>query len=144
MELKNCGFGTKAVHSGHPSDPHTGALVPPIFLSTTFKQESPGVHSGYEYSRSDNPTRKNFETSVATLENGKYGIAFASGCAASTALLLLCDLNSHIICIDDVYGGTNRLLNEYAQKKLNYEISFVDFTNPENIRSYIKGNTKVI
>src|SRR5262245_38586231 len=108
-ELKQ-GFETIAVHAGVRPDPSTGAIMTPIFATSTFVQTSPGEHQGYDYSRAGNPTRAAVEEAVAALEGGKFGFAMASGCAATDALLHLLDAGDHVVSVDDVYGGTSRLL----------------------------------
>src|SRR5258708_813544 len=99
------GFATRSVHAGQSPDPTTGAVMTPIFATSTFKQQSPGVHTGYEYARSQNPTRHAFERCIADLEGGTRGFAFSSGLAASSTVLELLDAGSHIVAADDLYGG---------------------------------------
>ena len=103
------GLGTRAIHAGQSPDPSTGAVMMPIYATSTYAQASPGVHQGYEYSRSHNPTRFAYERCVAALEGGTQGYAFASGLAATATVLDALDSGSHVICMDDVYGGTYRL-----------------------------------
>ena len=134
-------FATKAIHVGQMPDPQTGAVVPPISLSSTFKQKSPGVHQGYEYARSANPTRKNLEEVLAALENGEVGLAFASGLAAESTLLDALPANSHIIASDDLYGGTYRLFERVKKVTSNLAITYVDCSNIESIKNAIKPNT---
>lgn len=120
-------FGTNAVHAGRSSDPITGALIPSISLSTTFQQQEPGVlKSEFDYSRCGNPNRSNFEQAVTALEQAKYGVSFSSGCAVTACVCMLCPTKSHIISINDVYGGTYRFLNRVAKEQLGYEVSWVD------------------
>src|SRR5438552_5866710 len=102
------GFATRTIHAGQSPDPSTGAIMMPIYATSTYVQESPGVHKGYEYSRSQNPTRMAFERCVADLESGSAGFAFASGLAASSTMLELLDAASHVVAMDDLYGGTRR------------------------------------
>src|SRR6201984_2849372 len=102
-------FGTRAIHAGQEPDPSTGAIMTPIYATSTYVQQSPGVHKGYEYSRSQNPTRQAFERCVADLENGAQGYAFASGLATTSTILELLDSGAHIVASDDLYGGTFRL-----------------------------------
>ena len=104
------GFETKAIHAGQQPDPTTGAIMTPIYASSTYVQDSPGVHKGYEYSRSHNPTRKALEDCIAALENGSGGFAFASGMAATATVLEMLDSGDHVIAMDDLYGGTYRLI----------------------------------
>src|SRR5438094_9993330 len=99
-------FATRAIHAGQEPDPTTGAIMTPVYLSSTYVQESPGRHKGYEYSRTHNPTRKALEANLAALEGGKYGLAFASGCAATATIIQMLKSGDHVICCDDVYGGT--------------------------------------
>jgi len=107
------GFNTRALHVGQAPDPITGAVCVPVSLATTFAQKSPGIHTGYEYSRTGNPTRCAFEKCVASLESARYGLAFASGSAATATIINMLNSGDHVICIDDVYGGTNRFF-KYA------------------------------
>src|SRR4051812_49990401 len=108
-ELK---FETLAIHAGQEPDPSTGAIMTPVYLTSTYVQESPGKHKGYEYSRTHNPTRKALEANIAALEGGKHGLAFASGCAATTTVVQMLRAGDHLICGDDVYGGTFRLFDK--------------------------------
>lgn len=138
------GFSTKAIHSGQEPDPATGAIVTPIYATSTFIQESPGVNKGYEYSRSKNPTRFALEECVADLENGKKGFAFSSGLAASSTVLDLLPRDSHIISINDVYGGTYRLFDKVKKVTNGLTADFVELDEPEILEQYIKDNTKMI
>jgi cystathionine gamma-lyase len=128
---KKAGFSTRAIHAGQYPDPSTGAVMTPIYATSTYVQSSPGVHQGYEYSRSQNPTRMAYERCVADLENGKAGFAFASGLAASGTILELIDSGSHVVAMDDLYGGSNRLFNRVRTRSANIEFSLVDLTDPE-------------
>jgi cystathionine gamma-lyase len=140
---KTADLDTLAIHAGQMPDPHTGAVMPPIHLSSTFAQEGPGQHRGFEYSRSDNPTRRMLEHCVAALEAGQYGIAFASGSAASAAILGTLSPGDHVVASDDVYGGTFRLLDKvFAPGGLEY--TRVDLTKPELARSAMRANTKLL
>ena len=103
-DVKEFGFETRAIHAGQAPDPTTGAIMTPIYMTSTFVQESPGLHKGYEYSRTGNPTRKAYEDCLANLESGKHGFAFTSGCAASTTALHLLKAGDHVIASDDMYG----------------------------------------
>ncbi len=141
---KKAGFSTRAIHAGQHPDPSTGAVMTPIYATSTYVQSSPGVHRGYEYSRSQNPTRMAYERCVADLENGKAGFAFASGLAASATILELIDSGSHVVAMDDLYGGSNRLFNKVRSRSANLEFSLVDLTNPENFRNAIKPNTRMV
>src|SRR5690606_30298377 len=102
-------FATRAIHAGQAPDPSTGAIMQPIYATSTYVQESPGVHRGYEYSRTQNPTRQALERCVADLESGRHGFAFASGMAATATILELLDSGAHVVAMDDIYGGTRRL-----------------------------------
>src|SRR5438105_6328352 len=105
-------FATRAIHAGQEPDPSTGAVMTPIYATSTYAQSSPGVHKGYEYSRTQNPTRAALEKNLCAIENAQYGFCFASGCAAVTALMLNFRPGDHIIAMDDLYGGTQRLFNK--------------------------------
>ena len=138
-------FGTQAIHAGQDPDKwNSRAVIPPISMATTFKQKSPGQHHGFNYSRSGNPTRNCFEECVAALEGGKYGIVFASGLAATTTLMFMFKSGSHVVCMDDVYGGTNRLFSKVIAQH-NIEFSFVDCRDLDKLEKAIKpGQTKVV
>uniref|UniRef100_W5MV56 Cystathionine gamma-lyase n=1 Tax=Lepisosteus oculatus TaxID=7918 RepID=W5MV56_LEPOC len=137
-------FATQAIHVGQEPEQWTSmAVVPPISLSTTFKQHGPGQHAGFEYSRSGNPTRNCLEKAVAVLDGAKYCIALASGLAATMTITHLLKTGDGIICMDDVYGGTNRYFSKIASK-LGLEVTFVDFTEPEALKAAIKPNTKLV
>jgi cystathionine gamma-lyase len=138
------GFSTRQIHSGQKPDPSTGAIMTPIYATSTYIQESPGVHKGYEYSRSQNPTRFAYEDCIADLEDGSAGFAFASGLSAMNTILELLPHGSHIISMDDLYGGTYRLFERVKKLSSNFEFSFIDMSNPEIIESFIKKNTKMI
>ncbi|KNE54479.1 hypothetical protein AMAG_00451 [Allomyces macrogynus ATCC 38327] len=137
------GLGTDAVHAGQDPDPVTGAVIPPISLSTTFKQRAAGQDSGYDYSRSGNPTRKAFETAVAALEHGKYGLAFASGSATTATIVASLPKGSHIVSVNDVYGGTYRFFTKVAPT-LGYSTTFVDLADPANVLSAIRPDTRLV
>ncbi|MBN3322840.1 CGL lyase, partial [Atractosteus spatula] len=137
-------FATQAIHVGQEPEQWTSmAVVPPISLSTTFKQHGPGQHAGFEYSRSGNPTRNCLEKAVAVLDGAKYCIALASGLAATMTITHLLKSGDGIICMDDVYGGTNRYFSKVASK-LGLEVTFVDFTKLEALKAAIKPNTKLV
>ena len=117
-EESKWGLGTRAIHGGQSPDPSTGAVMTPIYATSTYAQSSPGVHQGFEYSRTHNPTRQAFERCIADLESGTHGLAFASGLAATATLLDLLDSGDHVVAMDDLYGGTRRLFSrvrEYSQ-----------------------------
>ncbi|CAG8675475.1 5291_t:CDS:2 [Gigaspora margarita] len=137
------GFGTRAIHIGQEPDPYTGAVIPPISLSTTFKQSSIGNHKGYEYSRSSNPTRSAFEQAIASLEKGKYGIAFSSGSAVTATIVTTIGTGGHIISVNDVYGGTNRYFSKVASTQ-GISTTFTDLLNPHNIESAFRPDTKIV
>lgn len=137
------GFETRAIHEGQEPDPTTGAIMTPVYLTSTFVQSSPGVHKGYEYSRSHNPTRKAYEACVASLESGTYGFAFASGLSASMIALQLINSGDHVVAGDDMYGGTFRLFDKVL-KPNGYEFSYVDLTDASNLEGAIQKNTKML
>ncbi|KAK9718299.1 cystathionine gamma-lyase cys3 [Basidiobolus ranarum] len=137
------GFGTMAIHVGQEPDGVTGAVIPSISLSTTFAQSAAGVHSGYEYSRAGNPTRHSFEQAVAALEKGNFGLAFSSGSATTATIAHLLPAGSHVLLVNDVYGGTYRYFTKVATVS-GVEHSFVDLVNPENIKSALQKNTKLV
>lgn len=138
------GFSTNALHVGSAPDPVTGAVIPPVSLSTTFIQTSPGVEGEFAYSRSGNPNRKAFEQCIAALEGGKHGIAYASGLAATTAVLHTLRPGDHVVCMDDVYGGTNRLMNKVALPTYNISVSMADFTKDGALEAAITDKTKIV
>lgn len=138
------GFGTRAIHAGQQPDPTTGAIITPIYQTSTFVQSSPGVIKGeYDYSRAANPTRDALQANLASLEGGKHALCYSSGVAATGALLHLCNAGDRVILCDDVYGGTNRLFHRvFAQ--LGVETVLVDMTNVDNVRQAINDRTKLI
>ncbi len=136
-------FETKAIHVAQEPDKETGAVVPPIHLSTTFKQDEVGKHKGFEYSRTGNPTRQKLEENIASLENGKFGLAFASGSAATATLQMLLNKGDHVVCGDDVYGGTFRFFDK-VMARLGVEYDFIDMSNVSNLEKAVKPNTKMI
>ncbi|YAF94618.1 MAG: cystathionine gamma-synthase [Nodularia sp. CChRGM 3473] len=136
-------FETKAIHEGQQSDPQTGAVIVPIYLTSTYEQEAIGQHKGYEYSRTGNPTRTALEASLASIENGKYGLAFASGLAATTTVLSLLKNGAHIVAGDDLYGGTYRLL-EQVVKNWGVTTTYVDIDHIDDWENAIQPNTKLI
>jgi cystathionine gamma-lyase len=142
-EIQSLGFGTLAIHAGQTPEPTTGAVMTPIFQTSTYVQKSPGVHSGYEYSRTDNPTRTAYQACVAALENGSYALAFSSGMATIDAIVHLLQSGDHVVCCDDVYGGTFRLFDK-VYRRLGIQFSFVDFTNLSAIEAAIQPNTRLI
>lgn len=140
---KKLGFGTLSIHAGQEPEPTTGAVMVPIFQTSTYAQESPGKHRGYEYSRSDNPTRTAYQNCVAQLEGGKYGLAFASGLAAINAVLLTLRAGDHVVSSDDVYGGTFRIFDKVF-KNLGIEFSFVDLSDLQKAKAAFKSNTRLL
>ena len=141
---KQHGLGTRAIHAGQSPDPSTGAVMTPIYATSTYVQSSPGVHQGYEYSRSHNPTRFAYERCVASLEGGRHGYAFASGLAATATVLDSLDSGSHVICMDDVYGGTYRLFERVRKRSANLAFSFVDLGDRAALEAAVRPNTKLI
>lgn len=137
-------IATRAIHAGQEPDPSTGAIMTPIYATSTYVQESPGKHKGYEYSRTKNPTRFAYEKCVADLESGQHGFAFASGMAAIATTLEMLSPGDHVIVCDDVYGGTYRLFNKVRNRSAGLKVSFVDMTNPENIEKHITKETRMI
>ena len=136
-------FATKAIHAGQQPDPTTGAIMTPVYLTSTYVQESPGVHKGWEYSRTHNPTRRAYENCMAALENGTHGFAFASGCAATTTILALLKNAEHVIAMDDMYGGTFRLFDKVL-RPMGLNFSYVDLTQVKNFESAITPATKMV
>ncbi|MEP7190203.1 MAG: cystathionine gamma-synthase [Roseiflexaceae bacterium] len=140
---KNYGFATRAIHAGQEPDSATGAVIVPIYQTSTFAQESVGVHKGYEYARSGNPTRTALEIALAALDNGTHALAFASGLAAETTALLLLSAGDHVIGGDDAYGGTYRLFTKvFARHGINFD--FVDTRDPEEVAEAIRPETKLV
>jgi cystathionine gamma-lyase len=137
-------FATRAVHGGQRHDPSTGAVMQPIYATSTYAQSSPGVHQGFEYSRSHNPTRFAFERAVADLESGVAGFAFASGLAAISCVLELLDAGDHLIASDDLYGGTFRLLDKVKTRSQGLRVSFVDLGDLDAVKAAIRPDTKLI
>ena len=138
------GFETKAIHAGQEPDPTTGAIMTPISVSSTYVQESPGVHKGYHYSRSINPTRKALESCIAELEGGLVGFAFSSGMAATSTVLEILNTGDHVIAMDDLYGGTYRLFENVRKRSAGLEFTFTDLSNFSNLETALRPNTKMI
>jgi cystathionine beta-lyase/cystathionine gamma-synthase len=136
-------FSTKAIHVGQEPDPSTGAIITPIFQTSTYVQEDLGKHKGYEYARTQNPTRTSLETCLASLEEGKYGLCFSSGLGATTTTMMLLSAGDHVVCGDDVYGGTFRLFDKVF-KRFGLEFTFVDGRDPKAIAAAVKKNTKML
>lgn len=140
---KTHGFATRAIHAGQDPEPTTGAVAVPIYQTSTFAQQSVGVHKGYEYARTDNPTRTALETALAALDGGAHALAFASGLAAETTVALMLSAGDHMICGDDVYGGTYRLFDKvFARHGLRFD--FVDTSDVEQIATAIRPETKLV
>jgi cystathionine gamma-lyase len=137
-------FATRVIHGGQRPDPLTGAVMPPIYATSTYVQSSPGVHQGYDYSRSRNPTRDALQAAVANLEGGGAGFAFASGMAASATLLELLDAGSHVIAMHDLYGGSYRLLENVRKRSAGHSVSFVDLTDAAALEGALRSNTRLV
>jgi len=136
-------FATRVIHAGQEPDPSTGAIMTPIYQTSTYVQESPGKHKGYDYARSINPTRLAYERCMADLENGDRGFAFASGLAGMATVLEILEAGSHVIASDDLYGGTFRLFERVRSKSANLEFSFIDLTDPAALKQAMKKNTRM-
>ena len=141
---KQQGFATRAIHAGQEPDSSTGAIMTPIYATSTYVQESPGKHKGYDYARSINPTRLAYEKCIADLESGTRGFAFASGLAAMATALELIDSGSHVIASDDLYGGTFRLFDKVRRRSSNLDFTFVDLTDARDFEDEIKSNTRMV
>lgn len=137
-------FATRVIHGGQHPDPLTGAVMPPIYATSTYVQSSPGVHQGYDYSRSRNPTRDALQAAVANLEGGGAGFAFASGMAASATLLELLDSGSHVVAMHDLYGGSYRLLENVRKRSAGHSVSFVDLTDASALEAALRPNTRLV
>ena len=137
-------FSTRTIHGGQHHDPMTGAVMVPIYATSTYAQESPGVHKGYDYARSENPTRAAFERCIADLETGTAGFAFASGLAAIATVLDLLETGSHVVASDDLYGGSFRLFERVRRRSAGLDFTFVDMSDPSAIESALQPNTKMI
>lgn len=141
---KQYAFATRSIHAGQEPDPSTGAIMQPIYATSTYVQSSPGVHKGYEYSRTQNPTRMAYERCVADLESGTHGFAFASGMAATGTLLELIDTGSHVLAMDDLYGGTRRLFGGVRERSAGLTFSYVDMTDLDAFEAAFTANTKMV
>ncbi len=137
-------FATRAIHAGQSPDPATGAIMPPIYATSTYVQESPGVHKGYEYSRTQNPTRMAYERCIADLESGRHGFAFASGMAATATILELVDSGSHIVAMDDLYGGTRRLFSTVRERSAGLEFKYADLSDLNAAEAAVRNTTAMI
>jgi cystathionine gamma-lyase len=143
-KTKTLGLGTRAIHAGQQPDPSTGAIMTPIYATSTYVQQSPGKHKGFEYSRTQNPTRMAYERCVADLEGGVAGFAFASGLAAAATVLDLLDSGSHIIAMDDLYGGSYRLFERVRRRSAGLDFSFIDLNDADALKASLKPNTRMI
>jgi len=137
------GFETRAIHAGQAPDPVTGAVVTPLYLTSTYVHSEPGVFSGYDYSRAGNPTRAAYESCVANLEGGRFGFAFASGCLGASTAMHLLNQGDHVVACDDMYGGTYRLFEDVFRKH-GLDFSYVDLTDPEALAGALKPETKMV
>jgi cystathionine gamma-lyase len=144
MTDKQMRFATRTIHGGQNPDPLTGAVMPPIYATSTYVQSSPGVHKGYDYSRTRNPTRDALQAALCNLEGGGAAFAFASGMASSSTVLELLDAGSHIVAMHDLYGGTYRLLENVRKRSAGHTVSFVDLTRPEALAAAIRPNTRLV
>ena len=144
MNNKHWGLGTRAIHGGQAPDPSTGAVMVPIYATSTYAQSSPGEHQGFEYSRTHNPTRFAWERCVAALEGGTRGFAFASGLAATSTLLELLDSGDHVVAMDDLYGGSYRLFERVRRRSAGLDFSFADLTDPAAFEAAITPKTKLV
>lgn len=138
------GLGTRAIHAGQQPDPSTGAIMTPIYATSTYVQQSPGKHKGYEYSRTQNPTRMAYERCIADLEGGVAGFAFSSGLAAAATVLDLLDSGSHVIAMDDLYGGSYRLFERVRRRSAGLDFSFIDLNDGDALKAALKPNTRMI
>ena len=137
-------FATRTIHAGQSPDPSTGAIMPPIYATSTYVQSSPGVHQGYEYSRTQNPTRMAYERCMADLESGTQGFAFASGMAATGTLLELIDSGDHVVAMDDLYGGTRRLFSGVRMRSAGLDFSYVDLSDLDRVERALQDNTRMV
>lgn len=142
-ETERLHLETLAIHAGQPPEPHTGAVSTPVFMTSTYVQAGPGEHKGYEYSRTQNPTREALEKNLAALEGARHGICFASGCAAATTVLHLLSSGDHVIAGNDLYGGTFRIF-ERVMRQFGLDTTYVDPTRPEDFAAAIRPNTRLI
>ena len=143
-DVTNWGFDTRAIHADQSFDEATNAVITPIYATSTYAQTAPGEHKGFDYGRSHNPTRFAYERAVANLEGGSAGFAFASGLAAASTVLELLEAGSHIVAMDDLYGGTYRLFERVRKHSMRLEVSYVDLSQPERLQDAIRPNTKML
>ena len=144
MTIPTTRLATRVIHAGQTPDPTTGAIMPPIYATSTYVQQSPGVHQGFDYGRSHNPTRFALERCVADLEGGSQAFAFASGLAAISTVLELLDAGSHIVAGDDMYGGTYRLFERVRRRSAGLDFSYADLTDPENLLAALRPETRMV
>src|SRR3569833_382846 len=144
MAEENSKFATRGIHGGQDPDPRTGAVMPPIYATSTYFQSSPGQLKVYEYSRTANPTRDALQAAVANLEGGAAGIGFASGMAATSTVLELLDSGSHIVAMHDLYGGSYRLMENVRKRSAGHDVSFVDLTKPSELEAAVRPNTRLV
>ena len=137
-------FETKVIHAGQAPDPRTGAVMTPIYATSTYAQASPGEHQGFDYARTRNPTRDALQACLAELESGQAAFAFASGMAAIGTVLELLDSGSHVVAMDDLYGGSYRILERVRKRSANLQATFVDLSATENLEKAIKPNTRML
>ena len=137
-------FETKVIHSGQEPDPRTGAVMTPIYATSTYAQSSPGEHKGYDYARTRNPTRDALEACIADLEGGDAGFAFSSGMAAIGTILETLDSGSHVVCMHDLYGGSYRILERVRKRSANLQATFIDLSDPKNLEEAIRPNTRMV
>ena len=137
-------LSTRVIHAGQQPDPSTGAIMTPIYASSTYVQSSPGDHQGWEYSRSHNPTRDAYEKCIADLEGGSRGLAFASGMAATSAILELLNAGDHVVAGDDLYGGSFRLFSGVRERSANLHFSYAQLENPRELRAAMKPETRMV
>ena len=143
MSTENAKFDTRCIHAGQEPDPTSGAVMTPIVLASTFVQDGPGNHKGYDYARAGNPTRSALEGCIASLEGGKHGIAFGSGCGATSTVLLTLKSGDHVLVGDDVYGGTFRIFDKVL-RSFGVEATLIDMTSPDRVRAAIRPNTRML
>lgn len=140
---RRLGFETRAIHTAQEPDPSTGAVVPPVYLTSTYAHSAPGEHQGYEYSRTANPTRKAYETCVASLEGGRFGFAFASGCIGAATVVHLLSQGDHVVCCDDMYGGTYRLFEQVFRRQ-GLDFSYLDLADPQALEAAMRPETRMV
>ena len=144
MEPRNSGFATRAIHVGQNPDPATGATIVPIYQTSTYTQQAPGQNKGYEYSRTANPTRTALEECIASLEGARYGLAFASGLAATTATMSILSPGDHVVAGDDLYGGTYRLFDKVLPRQAGLDFTYADTTDPASVEEALRPETKLL